>query len=148
MRLKDCTFEPERKKSFILCKQSTLDNYVSLHKSKRKKKYIYIYLRVSSKVLFVLVFIGKSHTLFGLSWWLRNKKNLPPSAGHARDRDLIPGWRRSSGELSGYLLPFSCLENFMDTGAWWATVIRVAEWDMIKWLRTHIIVLLVHCILS
>ena len=48
------------------------------------------------------------------------------------DPDLIPGWRRSSGELSGYLLPFSCLENFMDTGAWWATVIGVAEWDMIK----------------
>ena len=78
MRLKDCTFEPERKKSFILCKQSTLDNYVSLHKSKSKKIYIYIYLRVSSKVLFVLVFIGKSHTLFGLSWWLRNKKICLP----------------------------------------------------------------------
>ena len=34
-----------------------------------------MYLRVSSKVLFVSVFIGKSHTLFGLSWWLRNKKS-------------------------------------------------------------------------
>ena len=29
---------------------------------------------------------------------------------------------RSPGEGNGNTLHYSCLENFMDTGAWWATV--------------------------
>ena len=33
---------------------------------------------------------------------------------------------------------FSCLENSMDRGAWWATVHRVAKsWTWLKWLSTH-----------
>ena len=35
---------------------------------------------------------------------------------------LIPGLRRSSGKGNGYPLQYSCLENSMDRGAWWATV--------------------------
>ena len=35
--------------------------------------------------------------------------------------DLIPGWRRSLGVENGNPLQYSCLENFMDRGAWWAT---------------------------
>jgi len=38
------------------------------------------------------------------------------------DPDLIPGLGRSPGEGKGYLLQYSCLENPMDRGAWWATV--------------------------
>ena len=34
----------------------------------------------------------------------------------------IPGLRRSPGEGNGSLLQYSCLENSMDRGAWWATV--------------------------
>ena len=33
----------------------------------------------------------------------------------------IPGSRRSSEEENGYPLRYSCLENSMDRGAWWAT---------------------------
>ena len=45
------------------------------------------------------------------------------SACHAcRGPGLIPGLGRSPGEGNGYPLQYSCLENSMDRGAWWATV--------------------------
>ena len=34
---------------------------------------------------------------------------------------------RSLGEGNGHPLQYSCLENFMDRGAWWATVNGVME---------------------
>ena len=34
------------------------------------------------------------------------------------DAGLIPGLGRSPGERNGYSLQYSCLENFMDRGAW------------------------------
>ena len=40
---------------------------------------------------------------------------------------LIPGWGRSPGEGNGYLLQYSCLENFIDRGDWQATVHGVAK---------------------
>ena len=48
-------------------------------------------------------------------------------ACNAGDLDLIPGLRRSLGEGNGYPLQYSCLENSMDRGAWWATVHAVAN---------------------
>ena len=39
----------------------------------------------------------------------------------------IPGRGRSSGEGNGHPLQYSCLENSMDGGAWWATVHGVAK---------------------
>ena len=44
------------------------------------------------------------------------------SACNAGDPDLIPGSGRSSGDGNGYPLQYSCLENSMDRGAWWAIV--------------------------
>ena len=49
-------------------------------------------------------------------------KNPPANAGHERDKDLIPGLGRSPAAGNGNLLQYSCLENSMDRGAWWATV--------------------------
>ena len=37
-------------------------------------------------------------------------------------RGSIPGLGRSPGEGNGNPLQYSCLENLMDGGAWWATV--------------------------
>ena len=37
-----------------------------------------------------------------------------------RDAGSIPGLGRSPGEGNGYALWYSCLENPMDRGAWWA----------------------------
>ena len=45
-------------------------------------------------------------------------KNLPASAGDARDTGSIPGLGRSAGVGNGTLLQDSCLENSMDRGAW------------------------------
>ena len=47
------------------------------------------------------------------------------SACDAGDTASIPGWGRSPGEGNGYPLQYSCLENFMDRGAWQATVLGV-----------------------
>ena len=49
------------------------------------------------------------------------------SARNARDLGLIPGLGRSPGEGNGNPLQYSCLENPMDKGAWWATVHKVAK---------------------
>ena len=43
------------------------------------------------------------------------------SACNAGDLGSIPGLGRSPGEGNGNLFWYSCLENFMDRGAWWAT---------------------------
>ena len=47
------------------------------------------------------------------------RKESACSAGYP---DSIPGSGRSTGEGNGYPLQHSCLENFMDRSAWWATV--------------------------
>ena len=39
----------------------------------------------------------------------------------------IPRLGRSPGEGHGNPLQYSCLENPMDRGAWWATVLRIAK---------------------
>ena len=44
------------------------------------------------------------------------------SAFNAGDPGLIPGSGRSPGEGNGNPLQYSCLENPLDRGAWWATV--------------------------
>ena len=54
-------------------------------------------------------------------------KNLPANAGDRRDMGSIPGWGRSPGVGNDNPLQYSCLENFMDRGAWWATVQGVAK---------------------
>ena len=43
------------------------------------------------------------------------------------DPGLIPGSGRSSGEDNGNPLQYSCLENPMDRGTWWATVHGVSK---------------------
>ena len=50
--------------------------------------------------------------------------NLPANVG---DTDLIPGSGNSFEEGTGNPLQYSCLENPMDRGAWWATVRGVAK---------------------
>ena len=49
-------------------------------------------------------------------------KNLPADAEGAGDTGLIPESGRSPGEENGNPLPYFCLENSKDGGAWLATV--------------------------
>ena len=43
------------------------------------------------------------------------------------DPGSFPGSGRSPGEGNGYLLQYSCLENSINRGAWWATVHEVVK---------------------
>ena len=58
-------------------------------------------------------------------------KNLPENAGDVRDTGSIPGLGRSPGGEHGNPLQYSCLENLIDRGAWWAMVHGVAK----SWIR-------------
>ena len=49
------------------------------------------------------------------------------SACNTGDLSSIPGLGRSPGEGHGNSLQYSCLENPMDRGAWWAIVCGVAK---------------------
>ena len=61
------------------------------------------------------------------------------SACNAGDQGLIPGLGGSSEEGNGYPLQYSCLENSMDRGAWWAIVSGVAGSDMAEQLPVYAI---------
>ena len=52
------------------------------------------------------------------------------SVCNAGDPGMIPGWRRSPGGGHGNPLQYSCLENSMHKGAWWATVHGVSKSQM------------------
>ena len=54
-------------------------------------------------------------------------KKPPASAGARRHAGLILEWVRCPGGRHGKPLQYSCLENPMDRGAWWATVHGVAK---------------------
>ena len=54
-------------------------------------------------------------------------KNPPANAGDLRDIGSIPGSGGSLGGGNGNLLQYSCLENSIDRGAWWAIVHGVAK---------------------
>ena len=49
------------------------------------------------------------------------------STRNAGDPGLIPELGRSAREEIGYPLQYSCLENPMDEGEWWAAVYRVVK---------------------
>ena len=57
-------------------------------------------------------------------------KNLPASVGDARDMGLIPGSGRPPGGGNGNPLQYSCPEESMDGGGWWATVHGASESNM------------------
>ena len=91
---------------------------------------------------FTLTFMVLNSLLFFLVNYARMValmvKNLPANAGDVRNVDLIPGSGRSPGEGLSNPLQYSCLENFMDRGAWWAMVHRVAKsWTWLKRLSMH-----------
>ena len=67
-------------------------------------------------------------------WGFAGGSDGKESICNAGDLGLIPGLGRSPGDGNGNPLQYSCLENSMDRGAWWATVHRVAESDTIEWL--------------
>ena len=60
-------------------------------------------------------------------------KNPPANAGDIKDKGSIPGSGRSPGEGHGNHSSILAWRILMDRGAWWATVLRVAEsWTQLK----------------
>ena len=67
-------------------------------------------------------------------------KSPSANSGDIRDSSSIPGLGRSPGEGNGNPPQYSCLQNFTEGEAWWATVHRVTELDTTKatyHTRTH-----------
>ena len=62
-------------------------------------------------------------------------KNLPARAEGTRDMGSVPESGRSPREGHGNPLQYSCLENSVDRGAWWATAHRAMERG--TWLTKH-----------
>ena len=54
-------------------------------------------------------------------------KNPPASALDAGGVGSIPGLERPPGEGNGNPLQYSCLENTMNRGAWWARVSGITK---------------------
>ena len=65
-------------------------------------------------------------------------ENSIANAGDVRDVGSIPGSGRSLEEGNGNLLQYSCLENSMDRGDWWAMVHKVTKsWTQLKRRNTQ-----------
>ena len=60
-------------------------------------------------------------------------KNPPINEGAAGDEGLILGSEKCPGEGKGDPFQYSCLENSMDQGPWWATVHGVIKsWTQLR----------------
>ena len=70
-------------------------------------------------------------------WSFPGGSDVKASACSAGDLGSIPGSGGSPGEGNGNPLQYSCLENLMDGGAWWATVHGVTKsWTRLSDLST------------
>ena len=77
-------------------------------------------------VYYQKLFLTVIHQYWELPRWLHSQESSC-SAGDTGDAGSIPGLGKSPGERKSYPCQYSCLENPMDWGTWWATVHRVAK---------------------
>ena len=91
---------------------------------------VYTQVCVACVSLCVCVYVGFPGSSVGKEFFC--------NAGDTGDMGFIPGSERSPGEVNGSPLHYSCLENPMDRGAWWATVHGVSKsWTRLKELTVH-----------
>ena len=81
-----------------------------------------------------------------LCWGFPGGSKVKASASNAGDPGSIPGLGRSPGGGNGNPLHYSCLENPMDRGAWWAAVhgviksrARLSEFTFIFTVRVKVL---------
>ena len=75
---------------------------------------------------YTFICLGGSTPPPGLPRWHSGKESSCQCRSHER-QSSIPGSRRSPGGQHGNPLQYSCLENLMDRGAWWAIVHGVSK---------------------
>ena len=83
---------------------------------------IYSYVSLESLYISPSISLGFSSSMASLVAY-----TVKASVCNAGDLGSISGSERSPGEGNGNPLQYSCLENSMDGGAWWATVLGVAK---------------------
>ena len=76
--------------------------------------------------IYTHVYICTHTFIHGLPTWLSGKESTC-NAGAAGGVGSIPGSGRSPGGGNGNPLQYSCQDNPMDRGAWWATVHGVTK---------------------
>ena len=114
------------------------------------KKFLRQHFPASMEVCCVSLWLGiyklKKISVYYHCFWAsqvaQTVKNMPAYSG---DLGSIPMLARSSGEGYSNPLHYSCLENSMDRGAWWATELQSMESHGVEHSRatnihTHIIV--------
>ena len=84
-------------------------------------------LVLSLAVRWVVGFIDLSYSL----WGSPGVSDGEESACNVGDLGSIPGLERFPGGGNGHPLQYSCLENPIDRGVWWAVVWGHKEWDKI-----------------
>ena len=75
--------------------------------------------------------------VIGLEWVLPSGsagKGPACNSGDRGDMGSVSGWGRSPGGGNGNPFQYSCLENPLDIGAWWAPVHGVTE----SWTRLSV----------
>ena len=106
-----------------------------------RKRIVEVFLIMATEIIFV--FVSHLFQLDGMDSVLMLLKKLvseyrrfrcspdgsdgKESACNVGDLGLIPGWGRSPGGGHSNPLQYSCLEDSMDRGAWWATVHGVTK---------------------
>ena len=71
--------------------------------------------------------MGSLLSVTSREWGFPGGTDSKQSACKVGDLGLIPRSGRSPGEGNGNPFQYSCLENSMDRGAWWATVHGIAK---------------------
>ena len=116
--------KPKRKVPFVSSIRSAVQNGYDLQLWIKK-------VNQRKKGILLIFLFDMICTTFGLSRWHSGKETV-------RDMGSIPGSGRSPEGGHRNPLQYSCLENPMDRGAWWAIVHRVAKsWTRLKRLSTH-----------
>ena len=77
----------------------------------------------------IIFMSGKSYVYVQIISGLAGDSDGQEYACNARDPSSIPRLGRSRGEGTGNTFQYSCQENSMDRGAWWATDHGVEESD-------------------
>ena len=91
---------------------------------------ITIYLKCTFLKYPIILIVWESWLVLVLPFIVRGfpgGSEVKASACNAGDLGSISGLGRSPGEGNGNPLQYSCLENPMDRGAWWAAVHGVAK---------------------